>query len=145
MPFVKHSAAFAAIIAAVVASPAPQNLDFAALDAAPTVASGPSIIPDVDGVETASLLSSVTITGVATAATTGVAKRDDAYTPYYPALATGYTTDPALTKTATAPGACATQPEAGMWESWQSMRRRVAADLVLCCLDQAPTAASSTH
>ncbi|KAF7197323.1 hypothetical protein HII31_01374 [Pseudocercospora fuligena] len=115
MPFVKHSAAFAAIIAAVVASPAPQNLDFAALDAAPTVASGPSIIPDVDGVETASLLSSVTITGVATAATTGVAKRDDAYTPYYPALATGYTTDPALTKTATAPGACATQPEAGTY------------------------------
>ncbi|KXT00783.1 hypothetical protein AC578_2952 [Pseudocercospora eumusae] len=115
MPFVKHFAAFAAIITAVVASPAPQNLDFAALDAAPTVPSGPSIIPDVDGVETASLLSSVAITGAAIAATTGVAKREDAYTPYYPALATGYTTDPALTKTATAPGACATQPEAGTY------------------------------
>lgn len=35
--------------------------------------------------------------------------------PYYAALTTGYTTNPALsgTKTATAPGACATQPEAG--------------------------------
>ncbi|EME78143.1 uncharacterized protein MYCFIDRAFT_79360 [Pseudocercospora fijiensis CIRAD86] len=115
MTFVKHSAALAVLIAAVGASPAAQNLDFAALDAAPTVPSGPSIIPHVDGVETASILSSVAITGVATAATTGVAKRDDAYTPYYPALATGYTTDPALTKTATAPGACATQPEAGTY------------------------------
>ncbi|KAF7186161.1 Hyphally regulated cell wall protein 4 [Pseudocercospora fuligena] len=39
------------------------------------------------------------------------------YTPYYPALATGYTTDPALTGTATssAPGSCATQPEAGTY------------------------------
>ncbi|KAF7193288.1 hypothetical protein HII31_05382 [Pseudocercospora fuligena] len=40
-----------------------------------------------------------------------------AYTPYYPALATGYTTDPALaaTKTATATGACPTTPEAGTY------------------------------
>lgn len=39
------------------------------------------------------------------------------YTPYYPALATGYTTDPALsaTKTATAPGACPTTPEEGTY------------------------------
>merc|ERR1712111_225744 len=33
------------------------------------------------------------------------------YTPYYPALATGYTTDPALTATTTAGQACPTTPE----------------------------------
>ena len=40
-----------------------------------------------------------------------------AYTPYYPALKTGYTTDPALsaTKTTTANQPCATQPEDGTY------------------------------
>ncbi|EME44698.1 hypothetical protein DOTSEDRAFT_24689 [Dothistroma septosporum NZE10] len=39
------------------------------------------------------------------------------YTPYYPALATGYTTDPALaaSRTATATGACPTTPEKGTY------------------------------
>ena len=39
------------------------------------------------------------------------------YTPYYPAITTGYTTDPALsaTRTTTANQACVTQPEAGTY------------------------------
>lgn len=118
MSFVKHIAALAALTALSAASPAPQMMDIGVLDAAPTVASGPSIIPNADGVETAYILSKVTITGVATAGgakTTALAKRDEDYTPYYPALATGYTTDPAVTTTASAPGACVTQPEAGTY------------------------------
>nr|POE48974.1 hypothetical protein CFP56_32126 [Quercus suber] len=37
------------------------------------------------------------------------------YTPYYPALATSYTTDPALSATVTSGQACPTQPEAGTY------------------------------
>lgn len=39
------------------------------------------------------------------------------YTPYYPALSTGYTTNPALTgtKTSTAPSSCPTTPENGTY------------------------------
>merc|ERR1712072_742442 len=37
------------------------------------------------------------------------------YTPYYPAIETGYTTDPALTGTTTAGQACPTTPEDGTY------------------------------
>lgn len=111
----------AALAAVVAASPAPQQLDFAAIAAAPTVATGPEFIdPNADGEQTASLVTTAAITGVATAQATGNAKRgipNTTYTPYYPALATHYTTDPALsaTKTTTAGQACVTQPEAGTY------------------------------
>lgn len=115
----QQALAGAALAAVVAASPAPQQLDFGALNAAPTVASGPSLIGDVDGIQTASLATSVTITGVATASVTKAPAKRDAtdtgYTPYYPALATSYTTDPALTGTTTSGQACPTQPEAGTY------------------------------
>ncbi|KAF2164369.1 hypothetical protein M409DRAFT_25248 [Zasmidium cellare ATCC 36951] len=112
----------AALIGSALASPAPQQLDFAQIAAAPVVASGPSAV-DSDGVQTATLYTSVAISGVATASATatsaaGNARRDattSGYTPYYPALATGYTTDPALTATTSAGQACPTTPEAGTY------------------------------
>lgn len=112
----------AALIGSALASPAPQMLDLDQIAAAPVVASGPSVI-DADGVQTATLYTSVAISGVATASATatstaGNARRDattSGYTPYYAALATGYTTDPALTATTSAGQACPTQPEAGTY------------------------------
>ncbi|CAK3970689.1 Hypothetical predicted protein [Lecanosticta acicola] len=113
-----------ALAAVAAASPAPQQLDFAQINAAPALPSGPSLIDsDADGAQTATLATSITITGVATAsvAATGNANKrgipDTTYTPYYPALATGYTTDPALsaTSTTTAGQPCVTQPEAGTY------------------------------
>ena len=112
--------ACAALAAVVSASPAPApQLDFNQLAAATPVPQGPSA---VDNSETATLYTSVTITGVATAQATGNANKkrawqDTSYTPYYPALATSYTTDPALaaSKTTTAGQACVTQPEAGTY------------------------------
>lgn len=60
-----------------------------------------------------------TTTSVTTAPTTTAAPTCPGanYTPYYPALAKGYTTDPALasTRTATATGPCPTTPEAGTY------------------------------
>lgn len=114
--------ACAALAAVVSANPAPvPQLDVALLAAATPVPSAPATTPDADGSETATLYTSLTITGVVTAQATGnVQKRefvDTAYTPYYPALATGYTTDPALaaTSTTTANQPCVTQPEAGTY------------------------------
>lgn len=110
--------ACAALAAVVNASPAPApQLDFAQLAAATPVPQGPSAL---DNSDTATLYTSVTVTGVATAQATGNQKRayvDTTYTPYYPALATSYTTDPALaaSKTTTAGQACVTQPEAGTY------------------------------
>lgn len=112
----------AALIGSAFASPAPQQLDFDQIAAAPVLPSGPSVI-DSDTVQTATLYTSVAISGVATAKATATSapgnQRRDAttsgYTPYYPALATGYTTDPALTATTTAGQACPTQPEAGTY------------------------------
>lgn len=173
----------AALAAVAYASPAPQQLDFAAISAAPAVASGPSAIDADGGEQTASLYTSFSVTGATTApaapSTTAKAKREDAvellskrtfnkccpvydpwcffspnscntgkpqpttskaptttakptttsapavtsacavsaYTPYYAALATGYTTDPALsaTRTTTANQPCPTTPEAGTY------------------------------
>ncbi|TKA25296.1 hypothetical protein B0A50_06200 [Salinomyces thailandicus] len=130
-------AAVAAFVSIVHASPAPQQLDFAALKTAPAVASGP-VLGDEDSVQTASLFTSFTVTGAATAVATDSAtatpapqRRDitarDAscaspssistsnYTPYYAALATSYTTDPALTAITTAGQACPTTPEDGTY------------------------------
>lgn len=188
-----------ALAAVAYASPAPQQLDFAAIAAAPTVASGPTgIDADGGGEQTASLYTSFAVTGATTApaaaSNTGVSKREDAaelskrtfnsccppydpfcwfsrntcstpskpapkpdpkpptppkpsgppspptppkgsmttqttaapavtscsfsaYTPYYAALATSYTTDPALaaTSTTTANQPCPTTPEAGTY------------------------------
>lgn len=112
----------AALVGTAFASPAPQQLDFDQIAAAPAVASGPSLL-DADGVQTATLATSVSISGVATASVTatsaaGNARRDattSGSTPYYAALATGYTTDPALTATTSAGQACPTQPEAGTY------------------------------
>ncbi|CZT19180.1 uncharacterized protein RCC_05026 [Ramularia collo-cygni] len=179
-----------ALAAVAYASPAPQQLDFAAIAAAPTVASGPSgIDADGGGEQTATLYTSFAVTAATTApvaaSKTGLAKREDAaelfkrtfnpccpiydpwcfvspnkcsaptkpapkpqppkptgppsppkpttptqapapavtscsfsaYTPYYAALATGYTTDPALaaTSTTTANQPCPTTPEAGTY------------------------------
>lgn len=59
--------AVAAALATIV-SAAPQKLDFAELAAAPTVADGPSAIDaDVNGQQTATLLTSFTVTGATTA------------------------------------------------------------------------------
>lgn len=117
--------ACAALAAVVSASPAPApQLDLAAIAAATPVPQGPAY-----GLsnQTATLYTSVTITAAATAATyannanaNNNHKRDyvdSSYTPYYPALATSYTTDPALaaSKTTTAGQACVTQPEAGTY------------------------------
>lgn len=112
--------ACAALAAVVSASPAPApQLDYAAIAAATPVPQGPEY-----GLsnQTATVYTSVTITGAVTAATyaNNNEKRDyvdSSYTPYYPALATSYTTDPALaaTKTTTAGQACVTQPEAGTY------------------------------
>ncbi|RMY03381.1 hypothetical protein D0867_10711 [Hortaea werneckii] len=131
----KHLAAAAAVVSIAFASPAPQQLDFAALETAPAVASGPSAL-DEDGIQSATLFTSFTLTAATTApATTSVAatpapqRRDlnerdcaapsaivtSAYSPYYPALATSYTTDPALTGTTTAGQACPTTPEDGTY------------------------------
>lgn len=112
----------AALAGLALASPAPQQLDFGQIEAAPAVPSGPSAV-DSDGAQTASLYTSVSISGVATASVTatsaaGNARRDattSGYTPYYAALATGYTTDPALTATTSAGQACPTTPEAGTY------------------------------
>ena len=99
-----------------------QQLDFGLIHAAHTVANGPSVVNDnPSGVQTASLATSVTITTAVTATSTAANNKrgipDTTYTPYYPALATGYTTDPALsaTRTTTAGQACVTQPEAGTY------------------------------
>ena len=111
----------AALAAVAVASPAPQAIDFAAIEAAPTVAQGPALIPsDADGHDHATLATKITITGVATPSATANSKRgipNTTYTPYYPALATGYTTDPALSasRTTTAGQPCVTHPEAGTY------------------------------
>ncbi|KAI7184508.1 hypothetical protein KC363_g7670 [Hortaea werneckii] len=131
----KHLAVVAAVAGFAFASPAPQQLDFAALETAPAVASGPSAL-DEDGIQSATLFTSFTLTAATTApattsvATTPAAQRRDlterdcaspsaietsAYTPYYPALATSYTTDPALTATTTAGQACPTTPEDGTY------------------------------
>jgi hypothetical protein len=111
--------ACAALAAVVSASPAPApQLDLAQLAAATPVPQGPA--DPAEYTETATLYTSVTITGVAVAQATGNQKRayvDSSYTPYYPALATSYTTDPALaaSKTTTAGQPCVTQPEAGTY------------------------------
>jgi hypothetical protein len=123
-PITMHhfAVAYAALAAVVAANPAPvPQLDLAQLLAAPPVPQGPDPIGDADGKETATLFTSMAITGVAIAQATGnVRKRewqDNDYAPYYPALATGYTTDPALTasSTTTANQPCVTQPEAGTY------------------------------
>lgn len=109
----------AALARIAFASPAPQQLDFDQIAAAPVLASGPAAV-ETDGA-TATLYTSVSISGVATASVTatsaGNARRaaSSAYTPYYPALATGYTTDPALTATTSAGQACPTTPEDGTY------------------------------
>ncbi|KAI7238009.1 hypothetical protein KC330_g2866 [Hortaea werneckii] len=131
----RHLAAAAAVASIVFASPAPQQLDFAALETAPAVASGPSAL-DEDGIQSATLFTSFTLTAATTApATTSVAttpapqRRDlterdcaapsaietSAYTPYVRLLSTSYTTDPALTATTTAGQACPTTPEDGTY------------------------------
>lgn len=69
----KHLAAAAAVVSIAFASPAPQQLDFAALETAPAVASGPSAL-DEDGIQSATLFTSFTLTAATTApATTSVA------------------------------------------------------------------------
>ncbi|KAM3413470.1 hypothetical protein BST61_g11592 [Cercospora zeina] len=114
--------ACAALAALISASPAPvPQIDVAQLAAATPAPSGPDSVAQAEGSGTATLFTSVTVSGVATAQATGqVNKRayqDPSYSPYYPALATHYTTDPALaaSKTTTAGQACVTQPEAGTY------------------------------
>lgn len=69
----KHLTAVAAVGSIAFASPAPQQLDFAALETAPAVASGPSALDD-DGIQSATLFTSFTLTAATTApATTSVA------------------------------------------------------------------------
>lgn len=69
----KHLAVVAAVAGFAFASPAPQQLDFAALETAPAVASGPSAL-DEDGIQSATLFTSFTLTAATTApATTSVA------------------------------------------------------------------------
>ncbi|KAI6849032.1 hypothetical protein BTJ68_00414 [Hortaea werneckii EXF-2000] len=125
---------------AAVAHAIPQQFDFNALAAAPTVASGPAPV-DADGVETASLYTSFTVSGAVTPSETATlsAKRvrdlerrapaptevtsvctfttpitsSNTGTPYYPALSTTSTTNPGLTGTTSAGQACATTPEDG--------------------------------
>ena len=70
----------------------------------------------------ASLKRLLALTAVASIASAAdLARRQElttsGYTPYYPALATGYTTDPAsaATSTTTANQPCVTQPEAGTY------------------------------
>ncbi|KAF2165256.1 hypothetical protein M409DRAFT_24639 [Zasmidium cellare ATCC 36951] len=65
--------AVAAALATVI-SAAPQKLDYAELTAAPTVADGPSAIDtDVNGQQTATLLTSFAVTGATTASATPTA------------------------------------------------------------------------
>ncbi|KAF2723569.1 hypothetical protein K431DRAFT_219735 [Polychaeton citri CBS 116435] len=120
--------ACAALAGLSVASPAPQQLDLAQISAAPSVASGPATSTvDLDGYQTASLFTSFTVTGGASASATASRtvtsvctftvpiSTDAPYSPYYPALATSYTTDPALTGTTTSGQACPTTPEEGTY------------------------------
>lgn len=103
------------------ASPAPQVMDFAMIDAAPEVPNGPAS-DNAALTQTATLYTAISISGVATAPaaptiTSAIVKNNrrtpgtSSYTPYYAALVTGYTTDPALsaTRTTTAGQACVTQ------------------------------------
>lgn len=179
MSFTRYICVGAALAVAVNASPAPQQPDFPAITAAPSVASGPLV--NGDGDQTASLVTTFApppASAAVAAPTTGSLNKrtfvssskgcvcpwydvlcvwskpicpstsassskssatsttppasstippasstslpvcpSSAYTPYYAALSTGYTTDPALaaTKTATASGACPTTPEAGTY------------------------------
>ncbi|KAI7266626.1 hypothetical protein KC319_g2784 [Hortaea werneckii] len=127
---------------AAVAHAIPQQFDFNALAAAPTVASGPAPV-DADGVETASLYTSFTVSGAVTPSETATlsAKRvrdlegrapaptevtsvctfttpitsSNTGTPYYAALSTTSTTNPGLTGTTSAGQACATTPEDGTY------------------------------
>merc|ERR1712029_570050 len=66
---------------------------------------------------TSQATSQATSTAPVTTAPTATPKvcTNTPYTPYYPALATGYTTDPALTATTTAGQACPTTPEDGTY------------------------------
>ncbi|OTA34844.1 hypothetical protein BTJ68_05361 [Hortaea werneckii EXF-2000] len=140
MCLLKPTLAWAAL--AAVAHAIPQQFDFNALAAAPTVASGPAPV-DADGVETASLYTSFTVSGAVTPSETATlsAKRvrdlegrapaptevtsvctfttpmtsSNTGTPYYPALSTTSTTNPGLTGTTSAGQACATTPEDGTY------------------------------
>lgn len=119
-----------------------QDFNIGAIDEAPDVASGPAISAVAATETTVALYTDFAVTTVATAASSAtttaalasqLVRRDGSsasscgstsatctnapYTPYYPALATGYTTDPALsaTSTTTSGQACATQVEAGTY------------------------------
>ncbi|KAF1823978.1 uncharacterized protein K489DRAFT_378354 [Dissoconium aciculare CBS 342.82] len=108
-----------------LASPAAQFLDFDALERAPAVTSGPAPLAVAATEHTIEHTTVISITGVATASATAAPTGDplqrrattSPYTPYYAALRTGYTTDPALaaTSTTTANQPCVTQPEAGTY------------------------------
>ncbi|KAF2723249.1 hypothetical protein K431DRAFT_283054 [Polychaeton citri CBS 116435] len=117
MPAQQKLVAFALLAGSILASPAPQVLDFAALDAAEELPSGPDDFSASPADQAASLYTSFTVTASASATVQArdVTTSSSVYTPYYPALATSYTTDPALTGTTSAGQACATTPEDGTY------------------------------
>nr|POF04440.1 hypothetical protein CFP56_55921 [Quercus suber] len=95
-------------------SPSSTSFDSATRSATSSTDSNTVTIPSAPASGSSTVASSSTSATLSNSATVTTAA-SSGYTPYYPALATSYTTDPALTETVTSGQACPTQPEAGTY------------------------------